>query len=127
MKIFKNLSLYLLSVLFIGIGINHFIHVSNFLKIIPPYVPFPLAGVYISGIFEILLGAGLLIKRFRRYAAIGLILLLIAVLPANVYMYTSGEFPQYSQTLLLIRLPLQVILIAWAAWFAKKEPLPRSN
>lgn len=123
MATFKTLSLYILSILFIGIGINHFVHAANFGKIVPPYIPFPLASVYLSGIFEILLGAGLLIKRVRRYAAIGLILLLIAVFPANVYMYTSGKFPQFSQALLFVRLPMQFILIAWAAWFAKKTNL----
>ncbi len=117
----KHISLYIMALLYIGIGTNHFINPDKFQKIIPPFIPFPLACVYFSGLFEIIFGAGLLFKKYRRFAAIGLIILLIIVFPANLYMLTSGKFQQFPQWLLWLRLPLQLLLIAWAWVFVKKK------
>ena len=110
-----------MALLYVGIGINHFIHEANFEKIVPPFVPFRSQCVYVSGALEIVLGLLVLIKRFRRIAAMGLIVLLIVVFPANVYMYSSGLFPQFPQWILLLRLPLQLLLIVWAVWIYKSE------
>ncbi|MEO5674370.1 MAG: DoxX family membrane protein [Chitinophagales bacterium] len=102
----------------IAIGINHFLKEMNFEKIVPPFIPFPEAAVYLSGAFEIFFGLGFLFEKTRRYAAIGWIVLLLAVFPANIYMYTSGLFPQYPDWLLLLRLAVQVLLIGLAVWIA---------
>src|ERR1700678_2174819 len=67
-------------------GVLHFLRPAMYMKIVPPYLPFPLAMVYISGAAEIAGGVGLLIPIVRRAAAFGLIALLVAVFPANVYM-----------------------------------------
>ncbi len=107
----------LLSILFMVAGSLHFIAPRLYLRIIPPYLPAPLALVYISGAAEILGGAGLLIPSTRQAAAWGLIALLIAVLPANIYMATAhlsapGIMGQsWAQWL---RIPLQLPLIYWA-------------
>ena len=67
----------------------HFLTAPMYMKIMPPYVPWHLAMVYVSGAAEILGGLGLLVRRVRRSAAVGLVTLLIAVFPANAYMATN--------------------------------------
>ena len=86
----------------------------------PPYLPGPLTLVYLSGVCEVVLGALLFLPRFSRSAAWGLVALLIAVFPANVYMALHPEqFPEFGETGLWVRLPLQGVLIAWAYWFTR--------
>ncbi len=70
-------------------GVSHFVKTASYLKIMPPHVPWPQAMVYLSGAAEIAGGLGLLLRRSRRWAAFGLIALLVAVFPANVYMATN--------------------------------------
>jgi uncharacterized membrane protein len=88
----------------------------------PDYIPNHKAMVLISGIAEILGGIGILIPYTRTYAAWGLILLLIAVFPANIDMFIKGYqkqgFSLYTW-LTLLRLPLQFILIYWVYWAAE--------
>ncbi len=109
---------YLLAFGFVLAGINHFVNAEFYLKMMPPYLPAHLFLIYLSGIFQIALGILLLIPKYTRLAAWGLIALLIAVFPANVYMAMNAEiFPEFSRTALYLRLPLQIVLIAWAFWF----------
>ena len=125
MEIFKNLSIYLLSLFYIYVGIKHFIDPNWFLYIIPPYlVKMGIELVYISGFFEILFGAFLLIPKYRKLAAYGIILLLIAVYPANIYLAFNEE-PQKligisSFAASWIRLPIQFILIGFAYYHSKE-------
>ncbi len=103
---------------FIGAGANHFQNLAFYERIIPPGFPSPRALVVISGLAEISGGVGLLIPRLRRPAGIGLIALLIAVFPANIYMAIDPNrsgigFPRWA---LWTRLPLQGVMIAWV-WF----------
>lgn len=122
MKILKAILKYLLGILFVLAGANHFYNPNFYLKIMPPILPAHLFLVYLSGVFEIALGILLLIPRFTKIAAWGLIALLIAVFPANIYMWLNPQvFPEFSQTALSIRLLLQFVLIAWAFWFTKPE------
>ena len=83
----------------------------------PPYLPFHRELVYLSGACEVLGGLGLFPERTRSAAGIFLVLLLIAVLPANVQMLldarNTGE-PSWWLALLWLRLPLQLVLMAWA-------------
>ena len=80
-----------MSLFYISVGLNHFIDPYWFMQIVPPYLPFHLQLVYISGFFEIAFGIMLLVPAFRFYAGWGLILLLIAVYPANIYLaQTNG-------------------------------------
>jgi uncharacterized membrane protein len=107
----------LLSILFIAAGTLHFVAPNLYLRIVPPYLPARLAIVHISGAAEILGGIGLMIPVTQRAAAWGLVALLIAVLPANIYMATAhlavpGIMGQsWAQWL---RIPLQAPLIYWA-------------
>ncbi|MEO6724122.1 MAG: DoxX family membrane protein [Blastocatellia bacterium] len=117
MQKFKVAMKYLLAVFFIAAGMNHFVHPDFYLKIIPPYLPWHAALNYLSGALEVVLGALVLFPRFTRLAGLGLILLLIAVFPANVYMALNAHlFPTISPAALLIRLPLQLVMILWAWW-----------
>jgi len=107
----------LLAILFITSGCLHFFYPGIYLKIMPPYLPAHTSLVHISGAAEILGGLGLLIPATRHAAAWGLVALLIAILPANIYMATShlripGIMGQsWAQWL---RIPLQIPLIYWA-------------
>ena len=88
----------------------------------PEYLPMHLELVYLSGIIEVALGVMLLVPRTQSLAAIGIIILLIAVFPANLYMYQNpSKFPDMSETALLIRMPIQLLLILWAASYRKSR------
>ena len=118
--------LVLASIFYIGAGILHFTNTQFYLKIMPPYIPYHLAMVYISGAAEIAGGLGLLVPVVRRPAAWGLVALLIAVFPANLYMamnhiqVTSTPTPP---ALAWGRLPLQVLFIIWVLWCTKPDTL----
>lgn len=109
-----------MSVLYIIAGVNHFIHPHFYLKIMPPWLPLHSLLVLLSGIMEAVFGILLFIPATRVFAAWGLIALLIAVFPANVQMilnYRQQHNPHLWLTVL--RLPLQVLLIAWAYVYTK--------
>ena len=118
----------LLAALFIAAGVNHFIAPAPYLAIMPPALPAPRTLVFISGIAEIAGGLGILWRPTRRAAAVGLIALLVAVFPANIYAATHGmEIGGYAlpQWLLWLRLPFQPLLIAWvyfAGWKRREAP-----
>ncbi|HYX36074.1 MAG TPA: DoxX family protein [Oligoflexus sp.] len=123
----RKVLLYLLALFMIGGGLTHFIMPEFYLRMTPPYIPYPELMVSLSGLLEILLGLALLIPQTRSMAAWGIIMLLIAVFPANVYMYTHSEqWPEIPPVATLIRLPLQFVFIAWAWLFTRKSaPLLR--
>ena len=103
--------------LYVFAGAMHFIVPKAYLRIMPPYIPFHRAAVIVSGVAEIALGIGLLIPSTTRWAAWGLIALLIAVFPANFHMFQNPEkFSRIPRWALLIRLGIQGVLIAWAYW-----------
>ena len=111
-----------LALFFVGAGINHFRATGFYLRMMPPYVPFHLAVVQISGVAEIVLGILLLMPATTVVAAWGLIALLIAVFPANVQMALHPEtFPEFSVQALWLRLPLQAVLIAWLLWYSRRR------
>jgi uncharacterized membrane protein len=112
---------WLLAGLFVAAGVMHFVRPQVYVAIMPPYLPWHLPLVYASGVCEILLGVMLLIPRVQRAAAWGLIVLLIAVFPANVHMALNPElFPNIPPAVLWARLPLQGVLIAWAWWVSRR-------
>ncbi|MEK6303738.1 MAG: DoxX family protein [Acidobacteriota bacterium] len=122
MRILKAILKFLLAVFFVFGGVNHFRNPSFYLGMMPPYLPWHLPLVYVSGVFEMLFGLMLMIPKLTRLAAWGLILLLIAIFPANIYMAQHPAlFPWTSPTFLLIRLPLQLVLLGCAYWFTRPE------
>ncbi len=111
----------ILAILFIAAGTLHFLMPAFYTKIMPAYLPAPLQLVYISGFFEAVGGLGLLaparvqVFPVRQVAAWGLVALLIAVMPANIYMVTDHEkFATIPLWAVWLRLPLQLPLIWWA-------------
>lgn len=115
---------WVLTAAMVAIGIGHFTDPAPFVAIVPPFLPAPLALVYISGVFEILGGLGLILPATRRAAGLGLVALFIAVFPANIYMAVA-DVPMNGQHLpaaaLWGRLPLQFVLIAWALWVSHRR------
>ena len=108
-----SLSRFVLAAIFVLAGIWHFLHPATYLAIMPPQLPQPLALVYVSGGFEILGGLGLLPARTRRWASWGLLALLLAVFPANVYMALAHEKFGIPGWVAWGRLPLQLPLMWW--------------
>jgi uncharacterized membrane protein len=112
----KKTSLFLLSALFASAGMLHLLRPKTFLQIVPPYLPFPAAVVPISGLAELAGAAGILIRRTRPAARWGLVVLLVAVFPANLYMAQAHVQPggmQIPAWALWLRLPFQPLLLWW--------------
>ncbi|MBI65309.1 MAG: DoxX family protein [Candidatus Marinimicrobia bacterium] len=117
------MTVYVLSLFYIYVGIKHFIDPYWFVQIMPPYLPYHLELVYLSGFFEVFLGLFLLFSKSRKYAAYGIILLLIAVYPANIYL-AFNDLPQKALDISSfaaswIRLPIQFVLIGVAFWHSQ--------
>jgi uncharacterized membrane protein len=116
----KLLLKYALAVFFVMAGLYHFINPAFYLTIMPPYLPWHLFLIYLSGFFEVLLGVMLTVSKLTRVAAWGMIALLIAVFPANIHMAANPElYPDINHIALWIRLPLQAVLAAWAYWYTR--------
>ena len=123
MKYLKLIAIYFFGPAYIYIGIRHFTEPDFFLSIMPNYMSLHLELVYLSGFFEVLFGVMLLINKYRVVAAKGLILLLIAVFPANIYLAQSSlaqSLLGITQETAIIRLPFQILFILFAYWFTKK-------
>ena len=124
MKKFKFFTIIILSLFYINVGITHFTNPEFFLGIMPPYIPFHDFFVYLSGFFEVLFGLMILFKKTRYYGGIGLLCLLIAVFPANIYLYQSAEALEilnFNKSGALIRLFFQVPLLILAYWHAQEK------
>lgn len=99
-------------------GVGHFAAPGFFLKIVPPALPWRLQAVYLSGFFELAGALALLCTKYRRAAGIGLVVLTLAVTPANVYMWLNPAlFGSVPEVLLLMRLVLQAGLL-WLIWWS---------
>jgi uncharacterized membrane protein len=118
-----------MSLLFVLTGIAHFVWPRQFVKIVPPWVPMPLAAVYVSGVAEIALAVAAMIPSTSRWACFGVALLLIAVFPANVHHWRAAVraggvvLPAWYH---LVRLPMQAVLIAWAVFNAQARAVSAS-
>ena len=122
MRYFKLITIYFMSFAYAYVGVRHFIDPDFFLAIMPNYLTFHLEFVYLSGIAEVVLGLMLLSKKTRKTGAIGLIILLILVFPANIHLVQS----ELSQSILgvtksqtVYRLPFQGLFILIAYWHSK--------
>ena len=123
-KNYKLITIYVMSLMYVFIGIRHFTDSQYFLEIVPPRLPFKLFLVYVTGLVEIIGGAAILFSKTRRIGAFLLIFLLIVVFPANIYLFLS-EAPQnalgISKMDALIRMPFQIPLIILAYWHSKNN------
>jgi uncharacterized membrane protein len=114
---------WVLALAMIAVGVDHFVLPDFFVRIVPRALPSPLFLVQLSGVCEVLGGLGLLVPKTRRAAGIGLVLLYVAVFPANVNMVLhpelGGAVPLWA---LWARLPFQVVFIALALWTSGVYP-----
>jgi uncharacterized membrane protein len=115
---------FILAALFLITGILHFVKPNFFIGIMPDYIPYHLTMVYVSGAVEIIGGLGMLFEKTQVWAGWGLILLLIAVFPANINMtIDSIQRSGYSSLFTIgtiLRLPLQFVFIYWVYWACLK-------
>jgi uncharacterized membrane protein len=103
-------------------GLGHFFATDFFASIVPPYIPWPLAAVYVSGVFELLGAFGLLSAVTRSWAGSGLFVLILCVTPANLYMWQNPAlFPKFPPALLGLRMVIQVLLLA-LVWWSTRPP-----
>jgi uncharacterized membrane protein len=121
----RTLTRIVIGLLFAGLGLSHLVDPAPFVSIMPPYLPWHLELVYISGFFEILGGLGLLLAPTRRLAAWGLLALLIAVYPANIHMLVNEIYldgmPQ-EKWLLWVRMPMQLVFAIGVLWVGEIWP-----
>jgi uncharacterized membrane protein len=119
----------LLAAFFVGAGVTHFVFPAQYIRIVPPALPAPAVLVVVSGIAEILGGVGLLLPFTRRAAAWGLVLLLLAVFPANIYTAVAHvQFPGIlnQSWVRWLRLPLQIPLLLWTLRYTRQS-VPRAD
>lgn len=119
MRRLKAVSRWVLALFLVGAGVMHFVHPGFYIKIMPDSLPWHEELVVLSGVCEVLLGLLLLIPRVSRWAAWGIVALLIAVFPANVHVYLNQHLIDAPPLFHLLRLPLQGVLILWAWWHTK--------
>lgn len=119
MRQLKEVSRHLLAVFMIAAGTMHFVKPTFYVQIMPPYLPWHLELVYLSGFLEIALGVLLLVPRMTRLAAWGVVALLIAIFPANIYLYQHQDLLPAPPLLHLVRLPLQGVFLLWAYWHTR--------
>jgi len=120
-RILKRIGLVVVFLWFFIGGIAHFTATVIEMRIVPPAIPWPKAAVLVSGVFELLGAAGILIPVTRRAAGIGLFILTIAVTPANIYMLQHAELFNVPRWALIVRLPFQLALLALILWCTKAE------
>jgi len=115
---------WLLTLFMVAAGANHFINPDPYVGMMPAALPWHLELVWVSGVAEIAGGLGLILPATRRLAAWGLVVMLVAIFPANVNMAVN-ELPLGNDPVpvwaLWARLPLQAALIAWAFWFTRPD------
>jgi uncharacterized membrane protein len=124
MNKYKEILRVILAICIIVVGVTHFFVPGEYVKIVPPQLPYPLGLVYLSGFYEILGGIGLLVPPVSQAAAWELLALFIAVYPANINMAVNlikVEHIPNSPWVHVVRLPLQAVLIAWAWWYTKSS------
>jgi uncharacterized membrane protein len=116
-----------LSIIFIWFflgGILHFTATSIEASIVPPYIPWPVAAVLVSGVAELMGAAGILIPGLRKAAGIGLFLLTVAVTPVHIHMLQEPELFHVPLWALWLRLPIQLALlwlILWSTWRPRRR------
>ena len=125
MNTVKRVLLVLMGVFYVLAGINHFRDLGFYLPMMPGYLPFHVGLIYLSGVAEIVLGAAVLVPSIRPLAAWGIILLLIAVFPANIHIawhnVPLAGAKEGAGIWNWVRLPVQALLIAWAWWYTQPQ------
>jgi uncharacterized membrane protein len=119
----KRILLFAMAMSYVAAGVNHFVNPGVYLPMMPPYLPWHRTLICLSGGAEVGLGLAVLIPSLRRAAAWGLILMLIAIFPANIHIAVH-DIPLFGRAEGFgmwnwVRLPFQAVLIAWARWYTR--------
>jgi uncharacterized membrane protein len=116
----KSAMRWLMGILFVLAGVYHFVNPGFYVRLMPPYLPWHLPLVYLSGLAEIALGGALMIAASARFAAWGIVALLVSFLSVHVHMVVNHHlYPEVHVAALWVRLAMQGLLIGWAYWFTK--------
>ncbi len=116
----KSVMRWLMGILFVLAGANHFVNPGFYVRLMPPYLPWHLHLVYLSGLAEIALGVALMIPASARVAAWAIIGMLVLFMSVHVHMVVNTQlFPEVHVAVLWVRLAVQGLLIAWAYWFTR--------
>jgi uncharacterized membrane protein len=99
-------------------GVAHFVATDIEVDLVPPFIPWPRAAVWVSGVFELVGAVGLIFTTTRHAAGLGLFVLTICVTPVHFYMLQRPDLFDVPYWALVLRLPLQVALLALIAWSA---------
>jgi uncharacterized membrane protein len=118
MKIFKLILTYLFGAFMIFGGVNHFLKPAMYLPFVPDFLPAEAIN-YLSGIAEIVCGLGVFIPKFRSWATLGILVMMLVFLPLHIWDVFKEKPAIGSHEATLIRLPVQFLFIAWA-WFIWK-------
>ena len=81
----KTISLFIMAIFYLIAGLNHFINPEGYLRLIPAYLPTPVILNLVAGVCEVCFGLGLFFKETRKLSAWGIILMLLAFIPAHIY------------------------------------------
>ena len=109
-----------LSLLFLFAGVGHFINTRAMAQLLPPWIPLPVLVIFVTGIIEFIVAAGLLNPRSRKEFGWAAIILFVVFLPANIYgSYSRVELGghEWGLSYLILRVPLQLFFVFWAYWF----------
>jgi len=125
MAIAKRILLWVMGAFYVWAGVMHFARPDFYRPMMPPYLPAHDALIFLSGVAEVMCGLGVLFPPTRKLAAWGTIALLIAVFPANIHV-AFDNVPVFGASegagpIGFVRLPLQLVLIAWAWWYTRDE------
>jgi len=101
-------------------GAQHFIKPTFFMPFVPAFLPLKTTIIYVSGAVEILLGAMLFLKKYAKFGALGMFILLILFLPIHIWDVFSETPAIGSKQAALIRLPIQFLLI-FITWKIKNS------
>lgn len=125
MSLVKTILLYVMAAFYMFAGVMHFLRPEFYQPMMPPYLPWHGFLIFLSGVAELGLGAAVLVPSLRKLAAWGIILLLIAIFPANIHiaLYNVPVFGNAEGAGIWnwVRLPFQGVLILWAWWYTRDD------
>jgi uncharacterized membrane protein len=125
MSLTKRILLWIMAAFYIFAGVMHFVRPDYYMPMMPPYLPWHAALVFLSGVAELVLGVAVLIPSLRNWAAWGIVLLLIAIFPANLHiaLHNVAVFgaAEGAGAMNWVRLPFQLVLILWAWWYTEPQ------
>ncbi len=113
-----------LGLLFVFTGVGHFVQTGPMAQMLPPWVPERTLLVHLTGILELAIAVGFLPRKWRPAAGWAAAIVLVAFFPANIYA-AIHQVPMgghaWGPSYLLVRAPLQAIILLWVYWFTIRQ------